>query len=420
MIFTRPMYLGDTYWYVLDIKNSFGHGWIDFSKLWDFPHLLWRPIGRILSDVFLPLILGRFHQNAGTSITFLLVCLNVLAALICGLVVQAAAWRLTGNQWAATLAGAAFLCVSSVLNYSRSGSSYVVGLAFLLIALYLAAFYRNRSWKEAVLCGFLSGMAVLVWVPYLVSVPAVFMAGPVLNVDERSDHQRSLRYVALAGLATGVIVAGFYMMAIAIQHIHTVPALLRWIHETSHDPERSRKLIRMAMGFPRSVYELGDDALWIKWFLFRDPYAKVGLLELLRVPLLKLVAFYATLSGLAIALWRSPVMGRRLFLLIVIAMIPNLGMALMYESGSPERYLPFLPLVFIGFGYVLGNRAFSREARIALSLLCCAHIPVDLYLLSAATVNRNLDSAAYNIAELASLPPGSHVFVINGFDVAPN
>ena len=84
MAATRSLFTGDTYWYVLDIQNSLGHRLTDFPRLWDFPHVLWRPLGRVLSEFsFLSALLPHFHNNAATSITFLLVCLNVCAALVC-------------------------------------------------------------------------------------------------------------------------------------------------------------------------------------------------------------------------------------------------------------------------------------------------------------------------------------------------
>jgi len=415
MAFTRSLFTGDTYWYVLDIQGALGHGWTDDPKIWDFSHLLWRPLGKILSGPFLPLILPHFHNNAATSITFLLVCLNVSAMLICGLLVQSAAWRLSGNRLTATWAAVAFLCISPLLNYSRSGSSYVFGLAFFLGAFYLSGFYQGDSRKAAVLCGILMSVAVLAWVPYLVSIPAVLLAGPLLSRDSRSERKRFMGFAVLAGLIAGVIVAGFYGVALGCLRVHTVSALQQWIHASSHDPDRNRKLLRMATGFPRSVYELGDVARWIKWYLFRDPYAQVGLLELMHVSLLKLAVFYVTLASLILSLWRS-LMGRRLLVLLIIAMIPNLGMALYYESGSPERYLPFLPIVFIAFGYVLGSKDLSIRWKTLMALMCCAHIPVNLATLSASRVNRKFSIAADSLADLTQLRPGNHLYVINGSD----
>jgi hypothetical protein len=53
-------------------------------------------------------------------------------------------------------------------------------------------------------------------------------------------------------------------------------------------------------------------------------------------------------------------------------------LALSYESSSPERYLPALPAVAIGFGYAIGSADFSRRLRIPMAVLFCLPIPANL------------------------------------------
>jgi hypothetical protein len=414
MFLTRPLYIGDTYWYVLDIRASLDLGWTASSRIWDFPHVLWRPLGRLLSQVFLAPVLPIFDHDAQASITLLLVCVSSASALICALVIQMAVLKMTGRRWASMLVAGSFLCLSVVLNYSRSGSSYLPGLACSTLAIYFGAFHSDISRRMALCSGFLAGLAVLFWAPYLVSLPATLLAGPVLNIGG-NRRQRILRSWTCICLAAGATVVSFYLLAVIARNIASWPALVAWVSETSGNPQRDRKLLRMATGLPRSFYELGSDAVWIKWYLFKDPYAGVGLLDLVRVSLCKLAVFYAALATLAGVLWTSP-KGRKLLLLIVAIALPHIGMALTYESGSPERYLPALPVVFMGFGYAIGSADFGRWTRALIAALCCAHVPVNLVALSATSVNRGVGRDANRIATLTSLRPSSRLYVIAGSD----
>jgi hypothetical protein len=414
MFVTRPLYIGDTYWYVLDIRASLGLGWTASSRLWDFPHVLWRPLGRLLSLVSLGPLLPIFDRDAQVSITLLLVCLSAVSALICGLVVQTAVLKMTGRRWVSTLVAGSFLCLGVVLNYSRSGSSYLPGLACSTLAIYFGAFHSETSRRMALCSGFLAGLAVLFWAPYLVSLPATLLAGPVLNIDG-NRRKRILQLSTCICLAAGATAVSFYLLAIIARNIDSWPALLAWVGETSGNPQRDRKLLRMATGLPRSFYELGTAAVWIKWYLFKDPYASVGLLDLVRVSLGKLAIFYAAIATLTSVLWTSP-KGRKLLLLIVAIALPHFGMALTYESGSPERYLPALPVVFMGFGYAIGSADFGRWTRVLIAALCCAHVPVNLVALSARSVNRGVGGDVHRIAALTSLRPSSRLYVIAGSD----
>jgi hypothetical protein len=102
--------------------------------------------------------------------------------------------------------------------------------------------------------------------------------------------------------------------------------------------------------------------------------------------------------------------------LIVVIALPHIGMALTYESGAPERYLPALPAVFLGFGYAIGSADFGRWARILTAVLCCAHIPVNLASQFAATANAGFRNDASRVSALKSAREGSRAYVVSGFD----
>jgi hypothetical protein len=408
MAFTTPSPIGsDAYWYVLDIKASLGRPWTNAKPVWEFAHVLWRPLGRALSQIFLPIAAPRFGGDLQTAITFLLVCVSVVGAFVCVLTVHAAVWRLTRRPWISAFAAVSFLCLSPILNDSRCGSPYIAGLACSALALYFAAF-RAPTWKTAALCGLLSGVAALLWVPFLISLPAVLAAGPILG-PAREKQRFDFRWAAIVCGAAGVALASFYALAIAAAHISTEAGLVAWIGSESVN-SRDRTLLRMATGMVRGFYDLGNDSVWFKWFVFRDPYAKVGVVDLLRAALAKVAMFYAALACLALVLWRSP-MGRKLLLLTAIAALPHIAFALAFESGSAERYLPALPAVAMAFGYAAGSADIGRRERILIAVLFCLHIPANL--ISGQAAARQGREVAQRIALLNSLSPESRLYVVN-------
>jgi len=408
MVFTTPSPIGgDTYWYVLDIKAALGRPWADARPVWEFAHVLWRPLGRALSQVFLPIAAPRFGGDPQAAITFLLMCVSVVGAFVCVLTVEAAVWRLTRRPWISAFAATSFLCLSPILNYSRSGTPYTAGLACSALALYLAAF-RPPSWRTAALCGLLSGVAALFWAPFLVSLPAVLAAGPILG-PAREKPGFDFRSAAIVCGAAGVVLALFYALAVAAAHISGWAGLMAWIRR-ENVYSRDRTLVRMATGMVRGFYDLGNDSVWFKWFVFRDPYARVGVVDLLRAALAKVAMFYAALACLAMVLWRSP-MGRKLLLLTAIAALPHIALALAFESGDPSRYLPALPAVAMAFGYAAGGAEIGWKARILIVVLFCLHIPANLMSGRAAGL-AGLENAQ-RIALLNSLPPGSRLYIVN-------
>ncbi len=409
---TRPTYIGDTYWYARDIDRALERGAAGSIEIWNFAHLLLRPLGILLSRIFLNTAAPYFAGDRQMAITFLLIAGSVVAAFVCAVFVQKMTWALTRSNVAAFAAATGFLSVSVVLNYSRSGASYLPGLACSLASLYLAGFSSARPSRAApVWSGILAAFAALFWLPYVVSFPAILLAGPILRRGgRREDVSWSLLFLVAAGLT--LLVA--YGAAAAAIHVTNWNGLADWVR-SSDTQLRDRKLLRMLTGWARSFYELGNDAVYLKWYLFKDPYANIGLAELLRVSFLKLGLFYISMGGLAILLWISRT-GRPLLLLVCAAMLPQIGMALMFESGSPERYLAGLPLIFVGFGYAIANASFGVRTRVVAAVLCCAHIPVNLAALSAPAVNASIEGDAGRVAALASLGPSNRLYVLNGFD----
>jgi hypothetical protein len=86
-----------------------------------------------------------------------------------------------------------------------------------------------------------------------------------------------------------------------------------------------------------------------------DPYGQVSLSSLIRTVGWKLVAFYFFAAALAWVLINSA--ERWALLLLAVTGIPLFGFVVfLFESGSPERYLPLFPFVCIGPALALSER----------------------------------------------------------------
>ena len=404
---------GDSALYINDARSSLSHAWGDSPQIWNFAHLGWRPFGRLLAELFLNPLLPYFGNNADMAIGFLYMMPNMISAFVCGLVMQRAVWKMTGNSWASLLTAFAFVCLNPLLNYSRLGSPYCVCMACEISALYIAAFHDRKSWRTAAMAGALGGVAAVLWAPLLLTFPAIALSRWVL--DLQGEKKVDFRFVALICVSGAVVVMGCYGVAMALNHVHDVKSLMAWIHQSTPDA-RDRRALRMLNGIGRVVYEMGNDSVWLKWFTFHDPYAKVSLWELVRLSIIELGMFYVSMLGLLWVLWTRP-FGKRLLALIAISAIPNIILAMAYESSGGERYLPFMPPVFIGFGYVIGSTAYDKRTRVLVALLCCAHIPANLATANVRNVGHAVRRDPERLAVMTSLASNSRLFVVNGNDI---
>lgn len=414
LIWTRPAYIGDSYWYALDIARA-GGGWVHSATAWNFAHLVLRPLGIVLYSVFGGAAASLFEGDRIAAAALPLVIVSAASAFLCALLVWRMALRAGATALASATAAAGFLAASVVMNYSRSGASYLPGLACSMGALYLAGFSTRRGLKTALVAGALMGVAALFWLPYIVSIPSVLLARPILEARRERAREYVVFGLALSAAAVATLAAVYGAAAVAT-HVGDWHSLAAWVRG-SDSQYRDRKALRMVTGFARATYEIGNDAVWLKWFLFKDPYASVTLADIARVSLLRLGLFYGALAGLAALLWR-PDGGRRLLVLGVVAAAPHIAMALLFESGSPERYLGALPVIFVGFAYAMSAPALGGWGRAAAAALCLLHAPFNLAALGSPAVTRTVEADSGRIAALAPLGTASRIYVVNGFDGA--
>jgi hypothetical protein len=405
LLFTRCDYIGDTMWYAGDIVNfDKGPSAGSPNLLWEFGHLLWRPAGWVIYKLFGSLSPYGTTGEDILSATAILIAFSLVCGFICILLIQSLALRVLNGHWLANLVSLGFLCSYAFLNYAHTGSAYIPGMMLLLLAIWLIVRAVERPeprLRLGLLAGAAAGLSTLFWFPYVLGIPAVlavaYLWGERPNASSDSDRHRLVLY-ALCSIA--VAIGAAYTLAIQQLHIYSLSQFRAWVAAASHGWSQSNRLIRMISGLPRSFLQLGDDGMAIKRYLLRDPFAHVSLMDLFRMHIWKVVVFYLFSLSLIAALWRMRA-GRRMLALLALAALPVLAFALfVFESGSPERYLPIYPFLFLAAALCLSRVPRSRAAQgVVLSFLALTLL-MNIHALSRNVPEAGLQNAANRVASL--------------------
>lgn len=405
LVLTRSLFAGDTAWFVDDILGFLHRDPAVWAHMADFGHIAWRPVGWLLSAAVLHIFALPYPEVV--VIAGVLEAVNIAATLVCAVALTTWGLRVTGSPFAAGAAAICFLWTTTILDASRSGSPWIPGLAFLLLACATASSSR-ALW----ISGLLAGISVLFWMPYFLTVPAV-LAVRLLSPGGpkgKAAIRPALRFVGAAAL---VVVAG-YAVAAAARGVNSWGALAGWIREASHGDVRNGLVARFFFGLPRSILDFADEGIMLKRFVYHDPYSVVNLADIARLGLLKLAPFYAAALLVLVSVYRS-VRGRYLALVLLVAAIPNLALALAFDSSSMERYLALFPFLFLCLAW------FLREANRTSVLIVCAFCALlminNLRDLSAGHVKAILGAEAGRTAALAAYTkPADLVYVLNAQD----
>lgn len=363
LLSTRAVELGDTQVYANAIvehlgKSPFGAG----NSLWEFGHLLWRPLGWLLLTGASFLIPSHSGWTVFMQASFVLIAVSTVCALIAVALWYAIAIRVSSSRGTVCLIVLAAACSHGFLLYAHSGCAYVPGLACITASLF---FLMERRTVAGAL---FYALGTLLWFPFILAGAALFLLAAFPSGDwssslrtrfARFDRRSAIRFVCLSA---GVIVV-VYGLAMSARRISSVKDAVEWYHSAGHGYSQSGKLVRALTGVPRSFLYLGKDGILYKRFLRHDPYAPVNLGNLVGASLWKLVIFDLFIVCLFYELLRRPRSGW-LLLLTAAGTLPVLFFAVaIFEPGSPERYLPSLPFLILAAAWVM--RDFPSRRRIA-------------------------------------------------------
>jgi hypothetical protein len=412
--FTTPPHMGDTAYYVDSIllfieSGRYSYGLTadaSFHNFVEFGHLLWRPIGWLLFEIFGPLT-TLVREDLRDHVTALLVATNWLSGLLTILLLNGLLTQFCGRKWITNLAAVGFIFSQAFLLYTQTGCSYIPGLSLLVLALYVLIMNgQNREvgfWPEIVAGVSLAG-AVALWVPYVLVVPAVLVSPIVLfNVDKSR-----LRLVLQAFLVFVVAVSSAYIVAAVLIGISDIQDFKAWVIASSHGLVGGG-ISRTVFGFFGSFMHASSDGIMFKRFLLNDPYNPVSVVDLFQTSLGEMFLFYLFLASILFNSSQSP-HGRKFLIILSTSAIPILLFALFWEGGTIERYLPLYPMLFLMFSSSLCESCSSWtfvHRFIGFSFVAIA-IVANLAAMSKSLGERQQQVAAKMVVRTQDLQPRFH------------
>jgi hypothetical protein len=340
---TRPLYVGDAPDYEADILSAAGSG--NTAGLWEAGHVLWRPLGLLL---YRGVSAVSPHADANLLAWLALTIPNLVAGVAVAALLFEIALAASGSLLVSWLTAFALASANAYLNYAQGGSCYIAGLLPFTLACWLL-FRRTDAhprFGTVAAAGVLLSIAILIWLPFAVAAPGVAAIVLLWGKPEwrRSWKPRLLRVGQLT--ATVVVSSGLgYVAAISLRGLSTAAEARDWFLASSHGWRQSANLVRFVWGLPRGFLNLGNDGILFKRYLWHDPYAAVLFGELVRTTLAKLVLFYLFFAGVAILLLLGRKSRNTLTILAAAALPLFVFAVLVFEPGSPERYLPLYPFL---------------------------------------------------------------------------
>lgn len=419
MWFTGAVFMGDTEGYVVSIlayhgspeyvvRDSSVRDYLSENPFWECGHLFWRPLGLVLYEWLEPLSRLVSGAEPGMNAFFLLKAVNWLAGLLSVFCLHAIVRRLSRRLWVANVVSIAFIFSQGFLNFAQSGSSYIAGLSLLLLGLYVLVRSEDRgqSWLAASFAGLAFAAALTMWLPYVLAIPAAVAAPLLLFGANKRRWQLAMRTVIAFGLVTFVS----YAIVMVYLGIDTPKEMTAWLSNASHGIN-SGGVGRAAIGFPRSLINMGNDGVLFKRFLVHDSFNPVTISELFRLSFWKLLVFYLFVASTPLFLMRSGG-GRRILALTLFGAAPLLTFALRFAGGDVERYLPLYPFFFLGLAGVLNTNRVRWAFKAIPVVFIAAMIVTNSLALATSTVDRKEQAAASRMQDLVPrLRKGSEVVV---------
>ena len=422
---TRGYFLADTRGYSEDISRSldrspFGAG----SQLWEFGHVLWRPLGWALTRIGGPLFSRFTDWSPSQAAAFVLIAISMIAGCVTVLLWRSLALEITGSRAVSFLVALAFACSNSFLTFLHSGASYLPGLLCVTLGLWVLRrpAGEGAAGPGAISCSAVLGVvAALFWLPYVFSIPgmifwAISPARLPANARGALGREQLKRAILFAVVFAIVLLAGLGAAGWA-HGIGSAAEAKAWAADSSHGWSQTIRVARLATGLPRAFFYLAKDGLLYKRFLLKDPYAPVTLMDLVGASLWKIALFYCFLACLIYELVRN-FRSRRLFLALLAGSVPTLAFAVfVFEPGSPERYFPAYPFLILAVAWAL--RDFRRVRRagqwIITAFLVCMSV-TSVYYMSRPRIDREDSGRLVRLEGLPRPARGAMVAVVSNQD----
>ena len=346
MFATQPAFLGDTFFYVAQIIRV-RLGILPVTTLWESGHILWRPLGYLASPVFLNLIPGWLAWTPELRMGAGLIFFNLAGGLAGTILIYDLSRRFLRSPWPALLPALLFVWADGVLSYSRSGTSYVPGLALLTAGLWWQLTAQKSRVGTIIGPACLFALAALVWLPYVLVLPAACCARKFVRLPDTKREPFAWKHVLLGMVVSGVVLVPAVALGALLGGVRSAPGFAAWMTASGHELHQDRQLIRAVSGCARLFLELSADGIYLKRFAFHDPYFPVTASGLIRHSLAKIGFFYVFVASAIVLAWQAKT-SRLTLVPLLLAGVPSLFFAVVvFEPSSPERFLPVLPFLLI-------------------------------------------------------------------------
>lgn len=401
---TDPYFMGDTWAYVESVlAHQQGFDYLNTANsFWEFGHLFWRPLGWLAYIVLRPFtsLLGGADDYSNATLS--LIILGWIAGLASVLLVHKLLSIFCKQRWVVNLVTLALIFSNAFLNYAQTGCSYVPGLALVLFSFYVLVRdgeKPERSLRTSLVAGAGLAVAVGLWFPYVLAIPAA-LAAPLFLHGWSRERRRLLLQTAVA--ATVFLIMSYAVVAASLG-IYTVAGFKAWIVESSHGERATKGLLRLIFSLARSVINMGNDGLVFKRYLVHDPFNPVSMLDLFRLSLWKVAFFYLFLAATLINLFRAR-RGKATFGLLCVNSLPVLVFALfIFEAGSLERYMPMLPGLLLAIAFSLSGERSLRPLKFVAVAFIAVLVVVNVNAMRADVLARQQEQVSVRIRDLQPL-----------------
>ena len=420
---TKPNAWGDdTGVYAPQIVRH-SQGLLKPAHFWDFGHLLWRPTGYLLWQLGKPWWSRRAGFDERQQVFNALQLPNLLSGYMVALASFGIAWRVSRSIIAGALVSAAFLAWNPNLACFQTGMAYIPGLALQLAGFYLLLgnSRSQRSRRRAWIGGTLLALSVCVWLPYLFGIPCVFLLAWLWDrtnpVWKSGESKTRLRWLGQA--ATVFVLVGLCIYAVGTWQagIRSPGQFIDWALDAGHGYHQGNRLLRTATGLPRGMLDLGDTGLAFKRYLLHDPYARVGVVDLLRTGLWKMVLFYIGVFSL---IWT--LMDDRDSRPVLITLLAGGCLGVFFSislnyAGQQERWMPFFVGLLPATAYVFRSYRTFRLSALPFAILLVTTCVTDFIKYRSVTSPDGKDPRFERLLALEPLlVPNSMIGILSGAD----
>lgn len=403
---TSPSYIGDTTRHANDVVDHLqGRN----APFWEFGHLLWRPWGYVGHELFAPLFTQWFGDTPIQVISRFLILTNFVCSWM-ELALLFFIVRRVASASVALVVVCGLSCSAAFIDYSHSGTPYLPALLCSTLAVYWlmqAAESPGNGYRLALGGGVAFGFACALWMPFAftgLGMVAILVFWPGNKLRGR------LLWVFLGSLAASVLV--LFIGAAAIKGVTSFGQWVKWIRDSDNGVRQSSNAMRGVTGLPRSLWNLGRDTIYLKRWLFSDPFHPVKIYQMWAFRLaVKLATFYLAMGATAWVLWKER---RPVLFMLLGSGVPLLLFAIfLFEPSATERFIPVLAFAFLGFAVVLSA---ARSHLLAFACVAALLGSMAFYNLTdrwRLSANARVISATQRIQALnRSVQPGALVYVV--------